>query len=105
LPLKPGVASVAVKTPGYPGFDRPGGRGGTALLRAGQVAGARGAGANEENLALGRVRLARVRARQSLGLRAGWTGRVSHLTCVAVARVARCESEAGERKARIGVSC
>jgi hypothetical protein len=51
------------ESPRLPGFDCPGGRGGTALLRAGQVAGARGAGANEENPALaGFDSCARVRA-------------------------------------------
>jgi hypothetical protein len=43
LPLKPGAANVVAKAPNYPGFDRPGGRGGAGSLRASQDAGARDA--------------------------------------------------------------
>jgi hypothetical protein len=76
LLLKPGAASVDAKAPGFPGFHRPGGRGGTGLLRASQVAGARGVGANEENPALvGFDSCARVRAGPSACGLAGWGGR------------------------------
>jgi hypothetical protein len=102
--LKPGAAGVAAKTPGCPGFDRPGGRGGTALLRAGQVAGARDAVAKGVNPALGRVQLACARA--PVPRRAGrpdGEGVPSRVCGRGAGRPVQCESEAGERKVRIGV--
>jgi hypothetical protein len=105
LLLKPGAASVDAKAPGCPGFDRPDSRGGTSLLCACQVAGARGAGANEENPALaGFDSCASVRAGPSA---CGLDGRGGHP--ITRARP-RCESpgavriRGGEEKVRIGES-
>jgi hypothetical protein len=62
LPLDPGAANVEAKAPSCPGFDRPGGRGGTAPLCAGQDAGVRGAGAKGVTPVQGRIGLACARA-------------------------------------------
>jgi hypothetical protein len=62
LPLNPGAAIVEAKAPSCPGFDRPGGRGSTASLCAGQDAEVRGAGAKRVSPVRGWIRLARARA-------------------------------------------
>jgi hypothetical protein len=62
LPLNPGAAIVEAKAPSCPGFDRPGGRGSTAPLCAGQDAKVRGAGAKGVSPVRGRIRLACARA-------------------------------------------
>jgi hypothetical protein len=76
LPLNPGAAIIEAKGPSCPGFDRPGGRGSTAPLCAGQDAEVRGAG--EKGYLPSRAGFdSRVRAHQSLSVRAGRTGRGS----------------------------
>jgi hypothetical protein len=62
LPLNPGAAIAEAKAPSCPGFDRPGGRGSTAPLCAGQDVEVRGAGAIGVSPVRGRIRLARARA-------------------------------------------
>jgi hypothetical protein len=62
LPLNLGAAIVEAKAPSCPGFDRPGGRGGSAPLCADQDAEVRGAGAKGVTPVRGRIRLACARA-------------------------------------------
>jgi hypothetical protein len=106
LLLKPGATNVEAKAPSCPGFDRPGGRGGTGALRSSQVARARGAGANVAIPALARVDSGvRVRA---ASLACGPAGRGGHPIPRARGRglshPVRCGSEAREEKVRVKVS-
>jgi hypothetical protein len=105
LLLKPGAASVDAKAPGYPGFDRSGGRGGIGLLRASQAAGARDTGAKEEKPTLaGSDSCARVRAGSSACGPVGRGGRP--IPCARPRRepASAMRIRGGEEKVRIGES-